>query len=273
MKANDEVIKRQIKEAKLKVQKTFKLTDPMEIYKRKSPNPKTLTKLSPEDKTELYTILDNLNGSKNSIVNANVWVTKHGSSCIDIAHCFLNKVRTLGDFNFDQKLFILYLINDILHECLCKRTIVHILDSMSLSLLNFLPEILSLSYCNSGKSEREKIVTLLDLWYDRLIFNRATIVELKRRMIELTPQKNKEDNKLESIDTLHISPGYLVDLVRGHFPYQEMDNRRIPLKQENVPLEPNDNVFMMLEVIERELGEIDPSLKKSVLDYRRKFYS
>ncbi|MES1920410.1 hypothetical protein MHBO_002081 [Bonamia ostreae] len=245
--------------------------------KAKSLKPKNFRDLSAQEKDQFQFILSKLDGSEESIKGAKKWVVSRGEACKDIAILILNKLKQIRPYDFQNKLFLLYLVNDILHSSLCHRLKIEVLDSMSLSLLHVLPEMLQMAFAKSGQSEKDKLYSLLTLWHNRLIFNGSTIDDLKLRMSSFDDSlvQKTEKEQINKMDSLDLSAGYFVYLARGQSKYTPMDARRLAVQSDFglSKLEPDERVFAQLEKLEKVLGELDPTLKCSVLEYKRFFCS
>jgi hypothetical protein len=105
----------------------------------------------------------------------------------DIAAAFSRKLRELarapGQEAADRRLYLIYLINDLLHFCLKKRgEDVSRLDPFSATLLSRLPTILRAAYVGQDAETQERLLRVVRLWGSRQIFDGSEIDLLERQM-------------------------------------------------------------------------------------------
>merc|ERR1711971_816887 len=127
---------------------------------------------------EFTKILSELNGSNASINNACKWMMQHNTAsnaktiCDAIRAYFVQQTHS-----FDKKLFVLFMINDVLHQCVK-------MDTLSLCLSDILiSDLLPISFLNYSPQQQQKVNFLLNLWTERQIFSADLLHKLRQAMI------------------------------------------------------------------------------------------
>eukprot|EP01095_Lingulamoeba_sp_RSL-Kostka_P011321 TRINITY_DN4271_c3_g2_i1.p1 TRINITY_DN4271_c3_g2~~TRINITY_DN4271_c3_g2_i1.p1 ORF type:complete len:227 (+),score=85.12 TRINITY_DN4271_c3_g2_i1:98-778(+) len=128
-------------------------------------------------------MLEKLTGTKSSISSARDWILEKKDYGTNIAVNVLNRMELLQ--NPDQKIHVVYLLNDVLFHCTKLRTSDGQLDNLSACILDKIIPILQSSFNSSDMDKQEKIIKILQLWKKRNIFE-GHIVE----QIELALRNN-----------------------------------------------------------------------------------
>ncbi|KAL3270232.1 hypothetical protein HHI36_009287 [Cryptolaemus montrouzieri] len=130
----------------------------------------------------LQPIIDNC--TKDSISNGKTWILQHASTkekILCILHCLLNKV--IQGSTFQQKLHVIYLVNDLMHHCARKN---------SIELRSALEETVVPMFCNANigatDEQKKKLDKLLKLWETKLNFLSKDIIEQMKSPIQTYQQ-------------------------------------------------------------------------------------
>jgi len=79
-------------------------------------------------------------------------------------------------------LYIVYLINDVLHHSTKKRIEPAVLDDLSAALQPNLGYILRTTYQNQPQETQDRLMKVLNIWAARSIYDDATVAQIERIM-------------------------------------------------------------------------------------------
>jgi len=125
--------------------------------------------LPPELAAQLDGLLNDLNGSRDSIRAGKDWCLVNRSHAPSIVMAMRYKCEQTTDG--DKKLFIIYLINDILHHSQKDRMQISALDDFAVAYDPQLKYIFRAAHTGNTTSNQERIVKVLHLWADREIYD------------------------------------------------------------------------------------------------------
>ncbi|CAI8615007.1 unnamed protein product [Vicia faba] len=132
---------------------------------------------------ELSSVLNNLNGTKESIKGAKLWFMQRAPFAPALAETLRDRVFALDDV--ERQLHIIYLANDILFDSLNRRTSIHDLDNEALAFKPVLGAMLARIYHNPQSNEeyRKRLQQMVEFWASKEVFDQETISLLKGEMI------------------------------------------------------------------------------------------
>ncbi|KAG6706222.1 hypothetical protein I3843_07G206500 [Carya illinoinensis] len=135
---------------------------------------------------ELNSVLNNLNGTKESIKGAKNWFMQRSPFAPALAEALRERIFVLDDS--ERQLHIIYLANDILFDSLLRRTSPD-LDNEALAFVPVLGSMLRRIYHNPQNKEENqtRLQKILELWASKDIFDQNTIDALKGEMIAGPP--------------------------------------------------------------------------------------
>lgn len=178
-----------------------------------------------------------------------------------MATWFLNKTEISGiimqhllkateidiDFrDFDKKLLICYVLNDVLHETIKLRNKLEILDEVSIIILHYLIPIMKSCFQGYNSSQQEKVHSLLSLWEERNIYSQRFINQIGNYMmtqdqwVQWGPWGSSSGGSRNwlppppPINLLHLSPGFVVDIVLSLFRERDLPKYN-PIPISHVP--------------------------------------
>eukprot|EP01083_Nonionella_stella_P145303 455050_1 len=139
----------------------------------------------------LHKILSGLNGSNHSINSASKWIINHKDTpqqvCDELKAYFTHHLCNTNSHKdpniFDKKLYILFMINDVLHQAIKQRVSIDQIDPLSLHLSSILLYILPNAHNGYSTPQQQKVMSLVTLWSERSIFPMQLIAQLKDTMI------------------------------------------------------------------------------------------
>ncbi|KAK7244710.1 hypothetical protein RIF29_39536 [Crotalaria pallida] len=132
---------------------------------------------------ELGNVLNNMNGTKESIKGAKLWFTQRSPFAPALAKALRDRVYQLDDV--ERQLHIIYVANDILFDSLNRRASGHDLDNEALAFKPVLVSMLARIYHNSQSNEeyRKRLHQTMEFWASKEIYDQETISLLKGEMI------------------------------------------------------------------------------------------
>ncbi|XP_015937498.1 uncharacterized protein LOC107463250 isoform X1 [Arachis duranensis] len=132
---------------------------------------------------ELTNVLNNLNGTKESIKGAKLWFMQRSPFAPALAEALRERVFALDDV--ERQLHIIYLANDILFDSLNRRTSSRDLDNEALAFKPVLGSMLARIYHNPQSNEeyRKRLQQMVEFWASKEVFDQETISLLKNEMI------------------------------------------------------------------------------------------
>ncbi|KAK4761920.1 hypothetical protein SAY87_029804 [Trapa incisa] len=133
--------------------------------------------------SELGNVLNNLNGTKDSIKGAKNWFMKRSPFAPALAEALKERVLTLDDS--ERQLHIVFLANDILFDSLQRRVNCNELDDEALAFKPVLGSIFARIYHNPQYREenQSRLQKILQFWASKEIYNQETISALENEMI------------------------------------------------------------------------------------------
>jgi len=166
---------------------------PRRQYSETPPMPNT-PPLSDSEKKELAEILKNLEGSKESIKRAGAWIMKHRGKCVDSVLAIKETVLSIPFYDFDKKLHLCWLINDLLHESMQLKDPsqgMYSMDDLTKAIANVLVKVLRGAWQGYRPDQQNKINCLLGLWGQRQIFSHHLVNYFGNSMVAGAPQFNQ----------------------------------------------------------------------------------
>jgi len=189
---------------------------------RRKPNSDELTRL----KKYLYL----LNGTKESIKSMATWFLRKTEIAGTILQELLKATEIGIDFcDFEKKIFVCYVLNDVLHEAIKLRNKLENLDDLSIKILHYVIPIMKSCLQGYNASQQERIHSLLSLWEDRCIYPQNFINQIgnyimtQDQWIQWGPWGNVSGGARNwsppppPVNLLHLSPGFVVDVVLSLF--------------------------------------------------------
>ncbi|XP_010267777.1 PREDICTED: calcium homeostasis endoplasmic reticulum protein-like [Nelumbo nucifera] len=134
---------------------------------------------------ELNNVLNNLNGTKESIKGAKIWFMQRSPFAPALAEALRDRVLVLDDS--ERQLHIIYLANDILFDSLQRRVNPCDLDNEALVFKPVLGSMLARIYHNPQNKEanQPKLQKILQFWASKEVYDHDTIYALEGEMIRL----------------------------------------------------------------------------------------
>ncbi|KAK7849640.1 protein tic 214 [Quercus suber] len=131
---------------------------------------------------ELNNVLNNLNGTKESIKGAKIWFMQRSPFAPALAEALRDRIFVLDDS--ERQLHIIYLANDILFDSLQRRTSPDF-DNEAHAFKPVLGSMLGRIYHNpqSKEENQTRLQKILELWASKDIYDQNTIDALKAEMI------------------------------------------------------------------------------------------
>ncbi|KAN0041422.1 hypothetical protein ACTFIV_003961 [Dictyostelium citrinum] len=133
---------------------------------------------------QLNDMLNRIDSSQDYIKNTKDWIMNNCFNSVIFVNFITKKVTEISP---DQKLFILFLISDILHFSQFNR-IEGRSEYFIQPFYQNLPIILSHTYYIINQPMRDQVNNILDLWIERNIYTKNEVDELKRYLKKSPPQ-------------------------------------------------------------------------------------
>ncbi|TYJ30184.1 hypothetical protein E1A91_A06G117200v1 [Gossypium mustelinum] len=135
---------------------------------------------------ELTNVLNNLNGTKESIKSAKIWFMQRSPFAPALAEALRDRVFALDDS--ERQLHVIYLANDILFDSLQRRVNPRDLDNEALAFKPVLGSMLARIYHNPQNEEnRSRLQKILQFWASKEVYNQDDIYALENEMISGPP--------------------------------------------------------------------------------------
>lgn len=215
----------------------FKKKSKQTVFSQRIQNLSTFPKLqkdirepNPDEIIKFKKHLQLLNGTKESIKNMATWFLRKSDISGTLLQYFLKTVEIDIDFcDFEKKIFICYVVNDILHETVKLKNKLGNLDDLSNKILHYAFPIMKSCFQGYNASQQERVHSLLSLWEDRCIYPQNYINQIGNHMmtqdqwIQWGPWGNMSGGSRNwlppspPINLLHLSPGFTVDVVLSLF--------------------------------------------------------
>ncbi|KAJ1260447.1 hypothetical protein BS78_10G233300 [Paspalum vaginatum] len=131
---------------------------------------------------ELQDVLNNLNGTKESIKGAKSWFMQRLPFAPALAEALRERVFALEDS--ERQLHIIFLVNDILFESLQRRTNIRDLDNEAIAFKSVLGSMLART-CNNPQSVddiRTRVEKILHFWASKEVYDQETIASFESEM-------------------------------------------------------------------------------------------
>ncbi|XP_057837399.1 uncharacterized protein LOC131047634 [Cryptomeria japonica] len=156
---------------------------------------------------ELYNVLNNLSGTKESIKGAKIWFMQRSPFAPALAEALKDRVMALHDA--ERQLHIIYLANDILFDSLQRRSNPQELDNEALAFQPVLGSMLARIYHNPQNKDanQSRLQKILQFWASKEVYDTDTIYSLEGEMLAGPPTSTgteppvglgKESSLLES---------------------------------------------------------------------------
>lgn len=228
------------------------------------PEPNDYRKLDRKEEKGLEDSLKRVEGHKESIKTCCGDMMKLKDAPMAVARIVLKNIQATGAKGFDKKLFICYVINDVLHEAMRDRPKPAQLDPLSIAFAHVLPGILRCLYHGYRPEQQQKVNSLLGLWNERLIFPVDLVNYLGNQMLQQPQQlPPMQEPRGPPKSCLHLSAGYVCDLVlarkrAGVASYTSLPLAELPLYMpERLPKTPS-YILDKYEDFDIDLENIDP---------------
>eukprot|EP01018_Ginkgo_biloba_P022688 Gb_16843 [translate_table: standard] len=136
---------------------------------------------------ELYNVLNNLSGTKESIKGAKIWFMQRSPFAPALAEALKDRVIALDDA--EKQLHIIYLANDILFDSLQRRSNPKELDNEALAFQPVLGSMLARIYHNPQNKDanQSRLQKILQFWASKEVYDTDTIYNLEGDMIAGPP--------------------------------------------------------------------------------------
>ncbi|KAF2078168.1 hypothetical protein CYY_000552 [Polysphondylium violaceum] len=138
---------------------------------------------------ELNDLLNDLNPSNSYIKYAKDWILRYSNKSNLIINTIVQRVPVIEPP--EKRLFLLFLISEILHSCAIEKTLDHHhhhhQEHYITLLYQNLPSILSNTYYLLDNQQKDKIKNICNLWEERKIFNPNEIKSLKSNLKDVPP--------------------------------------------------------------------------------------
>ncbi|OMO61927.1 SWAP/Surp [Corchorus capsularis] len=143
--------------------------------------------LPPDVAMELTSMLNNLNGTKESIKSAKIWFMQRSAFAPALAEALRDRVFALDDS--ERQLHVIYLANDILFDSLQRRVSPHDFDNEALAFKPVLGAMLTRIYHSSQNKEenRSRLQKILQFWASKEVYDQDSIYALEREMMSEPP--------------------------------------------------------------------------------------
>ena len=200
-----------------------------DYYEWKKQEIKRTSLLTSNEIQQLDQILSSLDGSRDCIKNGCFWILQHKKAISQVCNKIQDfMIKSIPNNDFNKRLFICYVINDVLHEVMSDRpqtsnddidmktssnsktdlsntntnrnrntnTNDESLDLVSVSLFSMLLQILPNCYQNSQNTgNQSKLESLLQLWQNRKIFSSDRTTKLRNAMINTPINLNQQQHQ------------------------------------------------------------------------------
>ncbi|KAK1550149.1 hypothetical protein Q3G72_014540 [Acer saccharum] len=132
---------------------------------------------------ELNNVLNNLNGTKESIKSAKTWFMQRSPFAPALAEALRERVFAVDDA--ERQLHIIYLANDILFDSLQRRTNPHEFDNEALAFRPVLGSMLARIYHNPKNKEenQSRLQKILQFWASKEVYDQDSIYALEGEML------------------------------------------------------------------------------------------
>ena len=213
---------------------------------------------------EFENILKTLNGSKNSIKSVSKYILNHTNNLILMCNIIENRIYMLNHEQFNDKLHIIYVINDVLHELTNNVKLnTNLSFNMKFCLSQLLLKILGRCFINYDKNKQNIIHNLIKLWNERFIFDKNITLALQNSLTMGVPTPminiNPPPNPIQNPPNLLIPPTNInIELPQKAKEAMERINSVVS-KQTNNTNQPNNNDNS------KSIGNIIPNIPPSML--------
>ena len=133
-----------------------------------------------EEQMEFSRLMETITPTKDGIKVVKDWIIARPQHILVIADR-LRRATEDQEAGFQKRLSILYLINDVLHHGLRKRSpeIPFTPDEFAAGIVTALPSIARASVIGASDEDRMKIFKVFEIWESRQIFPSVFIASLK----------------------------------------------------------------------------------------------
>lgn len=185
---------------------------------------------------ELYNVLNNLTGTKESIKGAKTWFMQRSPFAPALAEALKDRVMALDDA--EKQLHIIYLANDILFDSLQRRINPKELDNEALAFQPVLGNMLARIYHNPQNKDanQSRLQKILQFWASKEVYDTETIYSLEGDMLAGPPapagsvkESSVQEPSVGSSGILQSStqnpPQWPLDLQRNSQPSAEQEQQ------------------------------------------------
>eukprot|EP01133_Synstelium_polycarpum_P010902 gene10902-12707_t len=132
------------------------------------------------DFQEFKDILKTLNSSRGSITSCKSWIMTHASHALEIIS-IITTTFLANTLVFGQKLNILHVLNDSLHNSFAKREKGNPeqVDEFAGTIQNYLPYIVGSTGAGESPENQEKVIKVLNIWENQKIYPKQFIESLR----------------------------------------------------------------------------------------------
>ncbi|EKX30799.1 hypothetical protein GUITHDRAFT_149666, partial [Guillardia theta CCMP2712] len=156
--------------------------------------------LGEEDLNTFKEMLTSLTGSKDHIRSMRAWIMSHEENVEFICEHFHARIISIKEFQ--PRLHIVYVLNDVLHACLKKRMDPSIIDVTSERIFRHVLRLLHPTFQDEPDAEnRGKISKVLGLWRERNIFSPQEIEQAMSDRNAIIPSPTVDLDSLGSFQS------------------------------------------------------------------------
>ncbi|EGC32172.1 hypothetical protein DICPUDRAFT_38760, partial [Dictyostelium purpureum] len=148
------------------------------------------TYLTDSEVAEFKEILSSLTTSRQSITNCKNWIMAHSANALEVISLVVVYFQDNQNLPFPQKLNILHVLNDCLHNSSSKRPTPDdwVSDEFARNIKEYLPFIVGTVASNEPPENQEKVFKVLLIWENQKFYDTQFIDSLKS---EATDEENE----------------------------------------------------------------------------------
>eukprot|EP01130_Rhizamoeba_saxonica_P002573 TRINITY_DN12352_c0_g1_i1.p1 TRINITY_DN12352_c0_g1~~TRINITY_DN12352_c0_g1_i1.p1 ORF type:complete len:590 (+),score=152.23 TRINITY_DN12352_c0_g1_i1:53-1822(+) len=137
--------------------------------------------LSSQERDEINQILDTLEATKESIRVGKDWIMERPQQALAIAQLITRRISQAQIFQ--EKLNIVYLVNDVLHHSTKNRSHPGETDTFCEAFKPSLARMLKSAYEGQTPELQDRILNLLDIWKTKMTFDLVTIEDIREQIL------------------------------------------------------------------------------------------
>ena len=214
-----------------------------DYYERKKQEIEKRQQLSIAEISQFNQILVTLDGSRDCIKNGCFWILQHKTQIKSICKLIDTFIHNLPQKEFNTRLYVCYVINDVLHEVMGDRPNNNSndsnntknsddkLDAVSLGIYKMLLRILCNCYQNGNANDRSRLDSLLQLWQDRNIFSLQMTSNLQKSMKTPSNIANSINMLKSNLNNNNTNNNINININNTNIPTQQQQQQQQPLLQ------------------------------------------